>query len=104
MSDVEVRRTKANTISLKVSLAYTGGGSIPYCTVAFRHLEVGTWTALGNFTTSATDDSALVQTLQIVDDRFQGSRIEIQVQAVNSNGRISNRVDQLEEIGEQWVW
>lgn len=104
VSAVEVKRTEHNnTLSLKVSLAYTGGGSIRYFAVAFRHPEVATWTALGNFIASATD-SMLVWTTQVVEERFQGSRIELRVEAVNSNGHVSNRVVQLEEIGEHWVW
>ena len=100
VSAAEVERTDHNsTLSLRVSLNYTGGGAIHHFVVAFRHYpEGGAWIALGNITASTTD-SMLVWTAQVADDRFQGSRIELRLEAVNSNGHTSNQIMPLEEIG-----
>lgn len=101
MSAAEVKRNHINTLSLRVSLAYTGGGLIDHFLVDFRHHpEGGMWISLGNITPAVTTDSnMLVWTAQLFDARFQGSRIELRLEAVNSNNHISNQIIQLEEIG-----
>ena len=97
MSDVQVERSDHNnTLNLRISLAYTGGGSIDYFIVSFRRPE-GPWAALGNVSATATGD-VLVWTAQVVDNRFQDSKIEVQIQVVNSNGHTSNPVNQTEAI------
>lgn len=102
VSKVQVKRTEHNnTLTLKAFLAYTGGGSIHHFAVAFRYPGASTWTELGNFTASRSAELMLVWTAQVVDDRFQDSRIELQVEAFNSNGHISNSIVQIEEIGKQ---
>jgi hypothetical protein len=97
---VEVKRTEdTNTLVLRVFLEYTGGGLIHHFRIAFRQPEADIWAPLGNFTASAINNSKLAWTAQIVDDRFQHSRVELWIEVVNSNNHISSGVPQLEEIG-----
>lgn len=79
------------------SLAYTGGGSIQHFAIAYRLTEADVWTELGNFSASAVNE--LTWTAEVANARFQNSRIELRVEAINSNGYISNSITQLEEIG-----
>lgn len=103
VSAVEVRRSEErnNTLHIVATLAYTGGGTILHFIISFRHIGDSDWMQL-DYTPTAipADDSQLVWTAQMTDDRFQQSGIELQVTAVSSNNHNSNLVEQPENIGE----
>ena len=91
-----------SSIQLLASLNYTGGGLIQYFMISFREAGVGDWMDLGSDVPAmAVNDSVLLWTALVVSDKFQESPVELQVQAVNSNGYISNsvyrRVDNTEQ-------
>ena len=104
MSEVRVWRHTANTLNLMASLVYTGGGSIAHFVVSFRYTGTNDWVELNdNITANAVEGSALMWTAVIMDERFQDSLIELQVQAVSSNNHISNNISQAEDMGKYVV-
>ena len=104
VSAVQVQRSDSNsTVNLRVSLEYTGGGHINHFIVNFRCPNTSQWKRVGNFTAMATNNP-LIWTARVADERFQYSKVELQLAAVNSNGYISNYVNQIEDIGECGFW
>ncbi len=102
MSEVSIRRNnlRNNTLHVTATLAYTGGGAIQLFVISYREIGTTSWIAMDrNFTASAEGNSLLVWSANIVDDAFQELGIELQVKVVNSQGYVSNCLDDREEIG-----